>query len=329
MKYRPMQDYELDTLKREISKSLSSRNSSSNTVSDASRRMESALQDLRRALSSLERNTDSRIRELQQKASAASKSFSSYSSYESGIRADRSEVDRAVSKISDLLRAISGNSGYGYSSYSDGDAARKLDTLVEALKEANSELQAGNRQIDQLDKENKELRRENGCLGSDVAKMTAGAALAAAAGQQEKRRVHRNAEQMIARLKQDYEKEIRTLRESLSLEASENAALAAALAARNNLDDDNWEPMSPGLSIAEDYAILWNGILEDDVIDLREVRHIQKWLAKNKLEVQGAFELAQCCESIIARGEVLGSDFQHLYDYSFILLSSLGAKVAN
>ena len=323
MRYEPIRDYELESIKREIAKALSSGSSSSQSASDAKRNIESAIQDLKRALSSLERNTDSRIRELQ----STSSSRSSYSSYESGIRDGRREADRAVSKIGDQLRNLSDGRGYGYGYSSGGDASRKLDTLINALKKANSELQAASRQIDELSKENKELKRKVGGLGSDMVKVAAGAALATASRQQEIQEVRRDRERAIARLKRDYEHEIKALQQDISLKASENAALAAKIAARDNLDEDNWEPIETGLTIAEDYAVLWNDVLEDDVIELREVRHIQKWLTKNKLEAPEAAELKQCCETIIARGEVLDTDVQRLYDCSFRLLGSLGAKL--
>lgn len=176
MRYEPMREYELESIKREIEKALSSGSSSSQSASDAKRNIESAVQDLKRALSSLERNTDSRIRELQ----SASSSRSSYSSYESGIRDGRREADRAVSKIGDQLRNLSDGRGYSYGYSSGGGAGRKLDTLVDALKKANSELQTAGCQIDKLSKENDALRRKAGGLGSDMAKVAAGAAMASA-----------------------------------------------------------------------------------------------------------------------------------------------------
>lgn len=326
MRYEIMKDYEVDALKRDISKSLTSGDSSSRSGSDARRNIESAVQELQRALSSLERSTDSRIRELQQAASSSSRGSSGYSSYESGIRDARREANRAISKIEEQLRGRPDNRSCGYS-YSGGDASRKLDKLVDALKKANSELRSTTRNIDDLASENKGLKRKIGGLGSDVAKIAADAAMANATSQEEIRQVQRDNELIIADLKRHYEREIRMLQKAVSQKTSENAALSAKIAARGGLDDDNWEPAETGLTIAEDYAILWNDILEDAIIELREVRHIQKWLIKNKLETEDAFELARCCESIIARGEVLGSDAQRLYDCSFKLLGSLGAKL--
>ena len=326
MRYEPMKDYELDSIKRDLAKALSSGSSSSQSASDAKRNIESAVQDLKRALSSLERNTDSRIRELQS-ASSSRSSYSSYSSYESGIRDSRREADRAVSKIGDQLRDLPDGRGYSYSYSSRWDDSRKLEILVDALKKANSELQAAGRQIDKLSKENDELKRKVGGFGSDMAKVAAGAALATATRQQEIQTVRRDSEYAIAKLKRDYEREIKALKQDISLKASENAALAARIAARDKLDDDNWEPTDTGLTIAEDYAVLWNDVLDDDIIELREVRHIQKWLAKNKLLTPEAAELARRCETIIARGDVVDADAQYLYDCSFRLLSSLGAKL--
>lgn len=323
MRYEPMREYELESIKCELVKALSSGSSSSQSASDAKRNIESAVQDLKRALSSLERNTDSRVRELQ----SGSSSRSSYSSYESGIRDGRREADRAVSKISDQLRKLPDGRGCNYGYSSGGDASRKIDTLVDALRKANSELQAAGRQIDKLSKENAELKRKVGGLGSDMAKVAAGAVLATVSRQQEIQDVRRDSEHAIAKLKRDYEREIKALKKDISLKARENAALAAKSAARDNLDDDNWEPAETGLTIAEDYAVLWNDVLEDDVIELREVRHIQKWLTKNRLEMPEATALEQCCETIIARGVVLDADAQCLYDCSFRFLSSLGAKL--
>lgn len=302
MKYEPMRDYEIDSLKSEIAESLSSGNSSSKTASEVKRQIDSAIQDLNRALSSLERNTDSRIQELKQSASSSRSSYS-YSSYESGIRDARREVSRAVSKITDQLRNLPEGGGCSYGFSSRDEASRKLDKLVETLKKTSSELRSAYRHID-------EMTKVNGF-----------------SSQEEIRRAQRDREKIVAKLKQDYEREIRILRQELSLKASENAALAAKIAARDKLDDDNWEPTEMGLTIVEDYAVLWNDILEDDIIELREVRHIQKWLAKNKLETPEAQALANWCEMVIARGEVLDTDAKCLYDCSFDLLNSLGAKL--
>lgn len=320
MRYQPMKDYEIDSIKRDISKSISSNDSSS----DVKQHIESAIQELKRALSSLERNTDNRIRELEKNVSSSRNSYS-YSSYSSGIRDDRRNIDNAITKISTQLNKLSGGRSFGYSS--NYDTERKLNTLVEALKKANSELQSANRNIDTSSKENQELRRKVGGIESDIAKMAAAAAMASAVNREELNQAQYNAKEIIAQLKSEYEGEIRTLRESLSEKVAENNILSAKIASIERLDADNWMPQNSNISPAESYAILWNDILNDDVIELREIRHIQKWLNNNKLDTPESIALSFCCEVIIDRGKVLPDDAQTLYDCSFRLLKSLGAKL--
>ena len=263
MRYEIMKDYEVESLKREISKSLSSGDSSAKSVSDARRHIESAVQELRRALSSLERNTDSRIRELQQSASSSSRSFSSYSSYESGIRNARREADRAVSEMTNQLRNLPENRSYGYG-YSSSDADRKLDKLVEALKKANAELLSTNRRVDDLANEKglaekKALEKERK-LQSELQEANRKAdranaeAMAVAAEMSEStiNAANVDSDTIISRLKKSYEVKILLLQKELASKKHENSLLLNRLSMmrddRSAVQDQNPKMNRKGFS---------------------------------------------------------------------------------
>ena len=79
--------------------------------------------------------------------------------------------------------------------------------------------------------------------------------------------------------------------------------------------------------LASDYAVLWNEILDDDIIELREVEEISSWCVRHGMHMPEGRGLQELAQEIFHRGEVDPMDAQCLYDRSFMLLKALGAKL--
>lgn len=120
--------------------------------------------------------------------------------------------------------------------------------------------------------------------------------------------------------------------DQIAIQIEETLARFEAIASDDEIcekDDAVVQTLTPEQMsvLASDYAILWNGILDDDIIEMSEVERIKDWCRKFVLHLPEGSGLFQVASKIVSRGQVEPIDAQSLYDRSFMLLKALGAEL--
>ena len=357
---RIISSYELSSMKRDVQSSMSD---AGKTLSSLKRDFDYQLRDLKSAIDSLIRANEDKVKDIQRN-SGKSSGYSSYSSADSSIRNAKQSIDRQISKIDGMFDKISGIVSRLVSASSDAD--RKLESLITSYNDLQAKLSDTEKRLATADKQTSELSRARSDTDRklkdlkgklfDTEKRLATADKQTSELSREKERIERKARNTEQRLQEEAQSAMRRANATIAAAAvaaaanyqatssdedveqrvsalkqsyeSEIAQLRAVLSAKSDVSNGKTEPEAP-LSPAEEYARLWNVILEDDKIEVSEVSAIAKWLDRHPSESPEFADLRSWCDMICARREVLPEDAQALYDCSFRLLKSLGAKIAD
>ncbi len=360
MLYRMLSEFEFSSLKRGSEKDVRDVSNLFNGINLFVRNATSIIRELNSSQASLSRAVDERVRELQRNTGRSSGYSSSYSSSDSKIRESNRNIERCISQLSSAVSQIVHLCDVARRSETDFE--NKFSVLMDAylnlvrqLNEANKECERTRQKLKEADRQNGDLRanlenltrekndadrrsfakeqkmrseiKEANRKAAMIGTVAVAEAVSAMQSQNEfaARKLEaerRDCERQVLALKQAYEQEISTLKETIKQNSVKDSLTDSGLedsVERESIDEVN--------IYADEYAALWNKILDDNIVEISEVQEIRNWIECNSCDVPEFMELSALCDSILARKAVVPDDVQSLYDCSFRFLKALGVRV--
>ncbi len=169
--YGVLDNHSLSTATRDVERSLGDILKVCEKLDSYKRDLDGRLREVGSALSSLERATDERVREVQRNAGKAS-GYGGYSSFDSNIRSERRKIDGLLDKINyasrgldDLRRSVKSASGDILSRFeklqeSHRALSTELDKVTGEAETVNRRLATTSRELDAVVRKREQDKRE-------------------------------------------------------------------------------------------------------------------------------------------------------------------------
>lgn len=324
MSDKPLSDFQFSCLKMDGSKDIRDLSRFFEDISSFMRNATSSMREIESYRSALDRAVDEKVREVQRNAGKTNPYSSfSYSGPDYQIREAKAKLERCLSTLSREISQLAQR--YDCAKSAERGLGEKFQKIMDSYKNiADAYEKLGQKQ------------------SAGASAMTAIRSEVNASADRRVDEMRRAFEKQISDLKRTYEQEIIALKEVVKKEPSSERRKPRKTASLRPEEAVKKEPSSEDVRVtdsdeqmtkpikhasANEYAELWNKILDDDVVEMREVQEIKNWIENNSCPAPEFAELGAWCDSILARGEILPNDVRLLYDCSFRLLKALGAKI--